>query len=65
LFTFKVGGAEILLSAREARAQNASFRLLKTDEGETIEVLGETLILTQLLNFDRNSKFRAKARYGR
>jgi hypothetical protein len=33
LFMFNVGGAEVLLSARDARAQNASFRLLKADEG--------------------------------
>jgi Gluconate 2-dehydrogenase subunit 3 len=44
LFMFKVGGAEVLLSAREARAQNASFRLLNADEAETIEILGETLV---------------------
>ena len=44
LFMFKVGGGEVLLSAREACAQNASFRLLKADEAETIEVLGETLV---------------------
>ena len=41
---FTVGGAQVLLSAREARAQGVPFRLLKADEGETIEALGETLL---------------------
>ena len=44
VFMFKVGGVEVLLSAREARAQNVPFRLLKADEAETIEALGETLV---------------------
>jgi hypothetical protein len=41
---FTVGGVEILLTAREARAQNVPFRLLKANEAETIEALGETLV---------------------
>ena len=41
---FTVGGAQALLTAREARAQGVPFRLLKADEGETIEALGETLV---------------------
>lgn len=41
---FTVGGAQILLTAREARAQGVPFRLLKANEGETIEALGETLV---------------------
>src|SRR6266853_4146675 len=41
---FTVGGAQILLSAREARAQGVPFRLLKAGEAETIEALGETLV---------------------
>ena len=41
---FTVGGVEILLTAREARAQNVPFRLLKVNEAETIEALGETLV---------------------
>ena len=44
VFAFTVGGVEILLSAREARAQNVPFRLLKADEAQTIEALGETLV---------------------
>jgi hypothetical protein len=44
VFAFTVGGVEVLLSAREARAQNVPFRLLKADEGQTIEALGETLV---------------------
>jgi hypothetical protein len=41
---FTVGGAQVLMSAREARAQGVPFRLLKADEAETIEALGETLV---------------------
>src|SRR5882724_1257204 len=41
---FTVGGATALLSAREARAQGVPYRLLKADEAETIEALGETLV---------------------
>src|SRR5262249_60853523 len=41
---FTVGGAQILLTAREARAQGVPFRLLKAGEAETIEALGETLV---------------------
>ena len=41
---FTVGGAKILLTAREARAQGVPFRLLKADEAETLEALGETLV---------------------
>ena len=41
---FTVGGAQVLLTAREARAQGVPFRLLKASEAETIEALGETLV---------------------
>jgi len=41
---FTVSGVEVLLTAREARAQNVPFRLLKANEAETIEALGETLV---------------------
>jgi len=41
---FTVGEVEVLLTAREARAQNVPFRLLKASEAETIEALGETLV---------------------
>ena len=44
VFAFTVGGVEVLLSAREARAQNVPFRLLRPDEVETIEALGETIV---------------------
>jgi Gluconate 2-dehydrogenase subunit 3 len=42
---FTVGGVEVLLTAREAHAQNVPFRLLQASEAETIEALGETLVL--------------------
>ncbi|MGH7487527.1 MAG: gluconate 2-dehydrogenase subunit 3 family protein [bacterium] len=41
---FTVGGATVMLTARQARAQNVPFRLLSGHEGETIEALGETLV---------------------
>ena len=41
---FSVGAAQVLLTAREARAQGVPFRLLKAGEAETIEALGETLV---------------------
>ena len=44
LLAFTVGGVEVLLSAREARAQGVPLRLLKADEAQTIEALGETLV---------------------
>ena len=44
VFAFKVGGAKVLLTARDARAQNVPFRLLKADEAQTIEAVGETLV---------------------
>ncbi len=44
VLAFTVGGAKILLTAREARAQGVPFRLLKGDEAETLEALGETLV---------------------
>ena len=43
-FAYTIGGVEVLLSPREARAQNVPFRLLKADEAQTIEALGETLV---------------------
>ena len=39
-----VGGAPMLLTPREARAQGLPFRLLKAEEADTIEALGETLL---------------------
>ena len=44
VLAFTVGGVEVLLTPREARAQNVPFRLLKANEAETIEALGETLV---------------------
>jgi len=41
---FTVGGVEILLTPGEARARGVPFRLLKANEAETIEALGETLL---------------------
>src|ERR1700686_389446 len=41
---FSVGGAQILLSPRAARAQNIPFRTLTPEQVETIEALGDTLV---------------------
>ena len=41
---FTVGGAEVLLTPGEARSRGVPFRLLKANEAETIEALGDTLV---------------------
>ena len=40
---FTVGGADVMLTPREARAQGVPLRTLKPDEAATIEAIGETL----------------------
>src|ERR1700759_2435855 len=42
--SFTIGGAEIFLSAAEARARGVPFRLLDAHQAETLEALGETLV---------------------
>jgi hypothetical protein len=44
-FAFTVGGAEVLLTPRQARAQGASLRVLKPEEAQTLEAIGETLAI--------------------
>ena len=44
VFAFTVGGASVLMTPGEARAQGAPFRLINAKEAETIEALGETLV---------------------
>ena len=44
MLAFTVGGAQMMMTPREARAQGVPFRLLKPHEAETIEALGETLV---------------------
>ena len=44
VLAFTVAGAEILMTAGEARARAVPFRMLGGDEAETIEALGETLL---------------------
>ena len=41
---FTAGGVEVLLTPGAARAQGVPLRLLKADEADTIEALGETLV---------------------
>jgi len=44
-FAFTVGGAEVLLTPRQARAQGAAMRVLKLEEAQTLEAIGETLAI--------------------
>ena len=44
VLAFTVGGAQVMMTPRQARAQNVPFRLLNAKEAETIEALGETLV---------------------
>lgn len=41
---FTVGGANVLLTPREARAQGVALRTLRPSEAETLAALGETLV---------------------
>ncbi len=41
---FSVGGAQVLLSPRQARAQNIPYRTLSPEQVEILEALGETLV---------------------
>ncbi len=41
---FTAGGAEVLLSPKQARAQNIPFRTLTPEQVATLEALGETLV---------------------
>jgi gluconate 2-dehydrogenase subunit 3-like protein len=41
---FTIGGTQVLLTAREARAQNVPFKTLTGDQAQTLEALGETLV---------------------
>jgi hypothetical protein len=41
---FTVGGAQVMLTPRQAHAQNVPFRLLKANEAETLGAMGETLV---------------------
>ena len=41
---FSVAGKQILLSPREARAENVPFRTLTPQQAEILEALGETLV---------------------
>jgi hypothetical protein len=41
---FTVGGAQVLLTPREARARGVPYRLLQASQAETLEAIGETLV---------------------
>jgi hypothetical protein len=41
---FTVGGSTVMLTARQARARNVPFRLLKEAEADIIEAIGDTLV---------------------
>jgi hypothetical protein len=42
---FSVGGAEVLLTPRQARAQGVAFKMLDPDEAQTLEAVGDTLAI--------------------
>ncbi|HEY6259439.1 MAG TPA: gluconate 2-dehydrogenase subunit 3 family protein [Xanthobacteraceae bacterium] len=42
---FTVGGVEVMLTPRQARAQGVPFAVLKGEEAATLEALGETLAI--------------------
>jgi hypothetical protein len=44
MLAFTVGGASVMMTPGQARAQGVPFRLLKAHEAETIEALAETLV---------------------
>src|SRR5499426_433706 len=41
---FTAGGTKVLLSPRQARAQNIAFKTLTPEQVETLEAMGETLV---------------------
>lgn len=41
---FTVGGAQVLLTPREARARGVPYRLLAASEAETLDAIGDTLL---------------------
>src|SRR5580698_391868 len=41
---FTVGGAEVMLTPREAHAHNIPLRTLTPDQGATLDAVGETLV---------------------
>ncbi len=44
MLAFTVGGAEVMMTPAQARAQGVPFRLLTAHEAETLEAVGETLV---------------------
>jgi hypothetical protein len=43
-FAFTVGGAEVMLTPRQAHAQNIPLQTLTADQGATLDAVGETLV---------------------
>jgi hypothetical protein len=43
-FAFTVGGAEVLLTPRQAHAQNVPLRTLTAEQGATLDAMGEALV---------------------
>jgi len=41
---FTVGGVEVMLTPRQAHAQNVPLRTLTTDQAATLDAMGETLV---------------------
>src|SRR3984885_7398559 len=43
-FAFTVGGVEVMLTPRQARADNVALRTLTADQAATLDAIGETLV---------------------
>jgi Gluconate 2-dehydrogenase subunit 3 len=43
-FAFSVGGAEVMLTPRQAHAQNVPLKTLTADQAATLDAVGETLV---------------------
>jgi Gluconate 2-dehydrogenase subunit 3 len=44
VLAFTVGGVDVLMTPRQARARAVPFRMLNGEEADTLEALGETLL---------------------
>src|SRR5262245_30469386 len=44
IVAFAVGGTEVLLTPRQARAEGIPLRTLTAEEGATLDAMGETLV---------------------
>jgi hypothetical protein len=45
VLAFTIGGVEVMMTAREARAQRIPLRVLTSDEAQTLEAIGDVLAI--------------------